>query len=176
MSDAGTLGRLALVFGALSLVSFGGANSVLPAMHHDAVAVQHWLTDREFADVFTIAQMAPGPSSLIVGLIGFRAAGLPGAVVATVAMLAPSCAVVYAATRGWNRFRESKWRVAIEHGLAPITVGLVFASAVTVVRAADHGPAGWALTAAATALFAWTSINPLLIVGAAALLGAAGLV
>ena len=174
--SAGTLLRLTIVFGSLSLVSFGGGNAVLPAMHHDAVSVQHWLTDREFADVFTIAQAAPGPSSLIVGLIGLRAAGVAGAPVATIAMLGPSCVLMFAGCRAWDRFRDTNWRIAFERGLAPVTVGLVFASGLTVVRAADHGPAGYAVTALATVLLTRTAVNPLLVVAASALLGLAGLV
>jgi chromate transporter len=172
----GTLARLALLFGSLSLVSFGGGNTVLPAMHRGAVTAQHWLTDRQFADLFALAQAAPGPSTLLVSLIGFAAAGIPGAAVATLAMLGPSAALVYAASRGWTRLRESRWRPAIEHGLAPVTVGLVFAGALTVTRAADHGPAAYVLTGAATAALAWTRISPLLVMAGAAFLGLLGVV
>lgn len=175
MSD-GTLVRLATLFGSLSLVSFGGGNTVLPAMHQEAVGAQHWLTDRQFADLFALAQAAPGPSSLIVSLIGFAAAGITGAVVATVAMLGPSCVLVYGACRGWERLRTSRWRTAIERGLAPVTVGLVVASALTVTRAADHRAAAYALTAAATVVLAGTKVNPLAVMAAAATLGLLGLV
>jgi chromate transporter len=174
--SGGTLGRVATLFASLSLVSFGGGNTVIPAIHREAVSGQHWLTDRQFADLFALAQAAPGPSSLIVGLIGFAAAGIMGAVVATVAMLGPSCLVMYAACRGWERLRESKWRTAIEHGLAPVTVGLVFATALTIMRAADHGPVGYALTAIATLVLVRTSVSPLVVMGAAAVLGLLGAV
>ena len=172
----GPLARLAVLFGSLSLVSFGGGNTVIPAMHREAVVSQHWLTDRQFADLFALAQAAPGPSSLIVSLIGFAAAGITGAVVATVAMLGPSCALMYAAYRGWARLRGTKWQVAIQHGLAPVTVGLVFASALTITRAADHGVGGYLLTAAATVLLVQTSVNPLVVMAAAAGLGLLGVV
>ena len=175
MSD-GPLARLAVLFGSLSLVSFGGGNTVIPAMHREAVSSQHWLTDRQFADLFALAQAAPGPSSLIVSLIGFAAAGITGAVVATVAMLGPSCALMYAAYRAWARLRGTKWQVAIQRGLAPVTVGLVFASALTITRAADHGAAGYLLTAFATILLVRTSVNPLVVMAAAAGLGLLGVV
>jgi chromate transporter len=68
-----TLLQLIIVFGSLSLLSFGGTNTVLPEMHRQAVTVNYWLTDQEFASVFAISQMAPGPSSLIVGLVGLKA-------------------------------------------------------------------------------------------------------
>lgn len=168
--------RLTILFGSLSLVSFGGGNTVLPAMHQEAVTAQHWLTDRQFADLFALAQAAPGPSSLIVSLIGFSAAGILGAVVATVAMLGPSGALVYAACRGWERLRDNPWRTAIERGLVPVTVGLVFASALTVTRAADHGAAAYVLTAVATVVLARTRVSPLVVMAGAALLGLLGVV
>ncbi len=175
-----TLLRLVLVFGSLSLVSFGGGNAVLPAIRDDSVEVYGWLSDRQFADAFAIAQAAPGPSSLVVGLIGLKAGGVVGvggvlgAVVATLAMLLPSSLLAYGASRAWERFRDSRWRIAAERGLAPITVGLVLASGLTVARASDHGPAAWAVTAAATWLLVRTRINPLLVMACAALLGLLG--
>ena len=172
----GPLVSLATLFVSLSLVSFGGGNTVVPAMHHHAVDIEHWLSDRQFADLFALAQAAPGPSSLFVSLIGFAAAGIIGAAVATVAMLAPSCALMYAACRGWERLRTTSWRPAIERGLAPVTVGLVFATALTITRAADHGPGAYALTAVATLALLLTPVNPLLVMAAAATFGLLGLV
>lgn len=171
-----TLVRLLVLFASLSLVSFGGGNAVLPEMHRQAVVVEGWLTDRQFADLFAISQAAPGPSSLIVALIGLKAAGLLGAVVATLAMFGPSCTVVFVASRAWERFHDSKWRIAAERGLAPVTVGLIFASGLTIVRASDHSPMAFAITAAATLLLVRTRTNPLLVMVGAALLGALGLV
>src|SRR5262249_28357082 len=113
---------------------------------------------------------------LIVGLLGLKAAGVPGALVATLAMLGPSCLLMFGVCRAWDRFRETKWRIAFEKGVAPVAVGLVFASALTVTRAADHGAAGYLLTATTTALFAYTGVNPLLVMAAAGVLGAMGLV
>jgi chromate transporter len=168
--------RLAILFGSLSLVSFGGGNTVIPAMHREAVVSQHWLTDRQFADLFALAQAAPGPSSLIVSLIGFAASGVTGALVATIAMLLPSCALMYAACRAWDRLRGTKWQIAIQRGLVPVTVGLVFASALTITRAADHGLGGYLLTAVATVLLVRTSVNPLVVMATAAGLGMLGVV
>ena len=66
MSD-NPLVRLVVLFGSLSLVSFGGGNTVIPAMHREAVVSQHWLTDRQFADLFALAQAAPRPTRIAVG-------------------------------------------------------------------------------------------------------------
>jgi chromate transporter len=68
-----TLLRILLLFSSLSLLSIGGGNTVLPEMHTKSVVDYHWLTDSQFADVFAISQAAPGPSILIVTLIGYKA-------------------------------------------------------------------------------------------------------
>ena len=62
----------------MSLFAVGGANSAIPEMHRVAVDVQHWLTDKQFADVFAISQLSPGPNVLIVTLIGYAVAGVAG--------------------------------------------------------------------------------------------------
>ncbi len=171
-----TLLQLVLLFASLSLVSFGGGNTILPEMHREAVMQYGWLTDRQFADIFAISQAAPGPSSLIVALVGLKAAGFTGAVVASLSMFMPPAVLTWVASRAWNRSRDAKWRVAVEHGVAPVTVGLIFASGLTIARASDHSAMAWVLTAVATALLVWTKVNPLLIMAAAGLLGWLGLV
>ena len=62
----------------MSLFAVGGANSAIPEMHRVAVDVHHWMTDKQFADVFAISQLSPGPNVLIVTLIGYQVAGVCG--------------------------------------------------------------------------------------------------
>lgn len=168
--------HLIVLFGSLAMVSFGGGNTVLPEMHRQAVDQYGWLTDRQFADCFAISQAAPGPSSLIVGLIGLKAAGVAGAFVAALAMYLPPAVLTWFASRAWNRSREAKWRVAVERGLAPVTVGLIFASGLTIARASDHSAVAWVITAIATVLLVRTKVNPLYIMAVAGLLGWMGVV
>jgi chromate transporter len=176
MSEGSTLLRLVVLFSSLSLVSIGGGNTVLPEVHRGAVHDNHWMTDRQFADIYAIAEAAPGPSSMIVSLVGLKAAGIPGAVVAMLAILGPSSLLMYVACRTWNRFRDAKWRIAFERGMGPVSLGLLFASGWTVVKTADHTPVAFAITAVACVLLVRTKISPLLIMAAAGVLGALGLV
>lgn len=74
---------IALRFAVLSLLAVGGVTSVLPEVHRVVVDVHGWLTDAEFTRMFALAQANPGPNMLIVTLIGWRVAGLPGALTAT---------------------------------------------------------------------------------------------
>ncbi|OBI82772.1 chromate transporter [Mycobacterium sp. E740] len=176
--------QIAALFASLSLLSIGGGNAVLPEMHMRAVNGHHWLTNSQFADVFSISQTAPGPSILIVALVGYgaglEAGGVPGAivggVVATVAMVIPAASLVYVLTLFWQKAQKSKLRTAVEKGFAPLTVGLILATAMVMSRAADHDWRAYLLTAICTAIFVFTKLNPLIVVVAAGVIGYFGFV
>ena len=176
--------QLAGLFASLSLLSIGGGNAVLPEMHLQTVRGHHWMTDSQFADIFSISQTAPGPSILIVTLVGYGAGltvgGVPGAIIggliATVAMIVPAASLMYAVTLFWKKAQKSKWRVAVEKGFAPLTVGLIMATSLVMSRAADHDWRGYLLTAMCTAIFVFTKTNPLIMVGAAGVIGYFGVV
>jgi chromate transporter len=88
-----------LTFGLMSLFAVGGANAAIPEMHRIAVDIRHWMTDREFADIYAISQLSPGPNVLIVTLIGYTVAGITGALAATLAMCVPTAALAYFVSR-----------------------------------------------------------------------------
>jgi chromate transporter len=162
-----TLAQLFGLFALLSLLAVGGGHGVIPAMQHSAVDVHGWMTHREFLDLFAISRAAPGPGTLIVVLIGQKAAGLAGAAVAAIAMFMPSCLLVYAATRVWDRYEAAAWRHRAEQALAPIAIGLIFASVLALLRAEPH-PLSWLITAAVGLILVATRLNPILVLGAAA--------
>jgi chromate transporter len=96
--DIRTLLALTLVFVPLSLFSIGGGTALLAEIDHQSVTLHGWTTQREFADLFAIPRAAPGPGTMLSTLIGWKAAGLPGAVTATVALYLPSSLLVYGAS------------------------------------------------------------------------------
>src|SRR6202142_2700890 len=113
-SFGGNLLTLFAVFAPLSLLSFGGSNSVIADIAHQSVAVQHWTSEREFADLFALSRAAPGPGSMLAALIGWKLAGLTGALVATVSFYGPAALLVYLAAKIWGRWRGSAWHQAVE--------------------------------------------------------------
>lgn len=176
--------QLVVLFGSLSLLSIGGGNTVLPEMHLRSVQQNHWLNNTQFGDLFSISQTTPGPSILIVAMVGYGA-GLPiggvwtgalGGVIATAAMLVPAASLVYATTLFWEKAEQSTWRIAVERGFAPMTAGLILASSLVMSRAADHDWRTYGLTVICTLIFVRTKLNPLLIVAAAGVLGYFGIV
>ena len=172
-----TLLALVVVFVPLSLLSIGGGASLLADMEHQSVTVHGWTTPREFADLFAISRVAPGPGTMLAALIGWKVAGWAGAVVATVALYLPSSLVVYGAARLWGRWRGSVWHAAVERGLAPVAAGLLLSGGIAVLRISPGGPTVWAAAIIATVLLLrWPRLHPLaLFATCGALFGLAGL-
>ena len=172
--EIGTLTTLAGYFALMSLFAIGGANSAVPEMQRVAVEVERWMTDRQFTDIFAIAQVTPGPNVIIVTLIGYHVAGLVGALVATLAMCGPTCIFAFYIGHVWERFKDAPWRAAIQAGLLPISIGLIAASAFVVASVAAHNFVAVAVTLVTAIVTYTTRLNPLWIFSAAALLGLAG--
>jgi chromate transporter len=167
--------NLVIVLAPLSIAAIGGATGIYAPLQHQVVEVRQWLTPREFLDLFAIARVTPGPSSLLATLIGWKLAGFIGAVVATLALYLPSSALCYAVARTWDRYRGKGWHTALEHGLAPVGAGLVFAGVVAILRLGDAGTLSLGIVVAAAALLLWRPrLHPFfLLAGGAALVLAA---
>jgi chromate transporter len=170
------LAALALHFATLSLLAVGGVNTILPEVHRLTVEVHGWMTSAQFAALFALAQAAPGPNMLVLTLIGWQVAGPAGALVATLATCGPPCALAYTVSRLWDRVPGAPWRLAVEAGLAPVTVGLVLATGSLLALGAGTGPTAYAVTAVSAAALGWTRLNPLWLLAAGAVMGVAGLI
>jgi len=84
--------------------------------------------------------------------------------------------LMYAVTLFWQKAQKSKWRIAVEKGFAPLTVGLIMATSLVMSRAADHDWRAYLLTGVCTLIFVLTGTNPLPVVAAAAAIGYFGIV
>jgi chromate transporter len=175
-SDGGTLLTLASFFAVLSLFAIGGGNSAVPEMHRFSVDVQHWLTDRQFADTFALAQLTPGPNLIIVTLIGYHVAGVLGALVTTLAMCGPSGVFAFFVGRASDRFKGASWHGAVSRGLVPVTLGLTASSAIVIATTADYGWVAAAITAGTALTAYFMRVHPLWAFAVAALLGLSGLI
>jgi chromate transporter len=167
---------LAWTFALMSLFAVGGANAAIPEMHRVAVDVHHWMTDKQFADVFAISQLSPGPNVLIVTLIGYTVAGITGALVATLAMCGPTAILAYFVSRLLGRSSHSRWPGIIQASLVPLSIGLMAASGLILARASDRTWVGALLTAVVAVLAFSTRLNPLWLLLAGAVLGFAGVI
>jgi chromate transporter len=171
------IGRLTLFLALISSISFGGIPSVLPDIHDFVVTANGWLTDRDFSNFFALAQTIPGPNMIMMmGLIGWKVAGIPGAMAGAGATAIPPCTMYFIGYRLWDRFRDAKWQKLVRVGLAPLTFGLVVAGGTVMAETADKSWAAIGISAVAVVFLLTTRRNPLWMLAAAALLGALGLV
>ena len=161
-------------FAALSLLALGGVIAVLPEIHRVVVDVEHWMTSTEFANLFALAQLAPGPNAMVISLIGWKVAGIVGAFAATIALCGPSSVVSYFAIRTLERLRNAKIRIVVQRALAPLAIGLILASGYTLARAADRSFGALVLTVMGALAISTTRINPIWVLAAAAMVGVAG--
>ena len=172
MNNYDELGPLAGVFSMLSLIAIGGVNATLPELNRLAVDVHGWMTDSEFTNLYAISQGAPGPNLMIVTLVGWHVAGFMGALVTTLGIIVPSGLLTFVVSRTWTRFREARWRKAIQAGLVPITVGVIAASALVITETVSAG--NWflvAVTVITATLVILTRVHPLIPLAAAGALG-----
>ena len=181
LSDLGNLVAVLGDFLSLSLFSMGGGNTLLAEYHYLSVDKYCWLTNSQFADLYALAEAAPGPSSMIVGLLGMGAAWREGpswallsGVAAELAILLPSTLVMVLAALSWNRFQHSPWRIAFERGMGPITLGILFAVGLKILETADRGPAAYGVSVLVCVLMLRTRISPLWFMAVAGVLGGVG--
>lgn len=168
------LAELFLQFALLFCVAFGGASALLPEMHRVVVLEKHWLDDATFTHLYAMAQAAPGPNGLVVSLIGWEVAGIPGALAATLGMVLPTGIMIYLLMRHWHRFAGARWQQAVQLGVAPLAVGLVFAAAFLIGQAAALGAGGLVLAAFTAVVLLKTPWHPLWLIGLGALAGLLG--
>ena len=166
--------ELFLEFALLSFVAFGGATALLPEMHRVVVENHHWLDDTTFTHLYAIAQAAPGPNVLVVTLIGWKVAGLAGALAATLAMCLPMSVLIYLLIDRWEGFAGARWQRAISLGVAPLAVGLIFSGATLIAQSAELGWAAWLLVAASVFANLRSKLHPLWFIGVGAALGLLG--
>lgn len=128
--------ELARVYVMLSVLAVGGGIAILAEMERQVVVERGWLTHREFLDSFALGQLTPGPGLLLVAFAGYRVAGLPGLVVALIAIFAPTSVLTWLLAARWERWRRSPLARAVERGLGPVAVGLLAAGTLSLVRLA----------------------------------------
>lgn len=119
------------------LFSIGGGYASLPLIEHQVVELHGWLTASQLTDIITISQMTPGPIALNTAtFVGTRVAGLPGAIVATVGCVLPSCIIVLFLAWVYTKYRDLGILRGILSGLRPAVVALIASAGLTILVSA----------------------------------------
>ncbi len=171
MDSLAKLVMLAVNFGLLSLQAVGGGTAVIPEMQRLVEGTYH-IDNTDFARIWSLGQLAPGPNMLMVVVLGERIAGFAGSVVVLLAFFVPASILCYGAGRLWNRIGDSPWRRAVQNGMAPISIGLMVSGVHAVAKTATTT---WMTIGLALIMFAFilrTKINPSLLILACGIAGA----
>ena len=159
------------VFAYLSLLTVGGGLAAFPELEHLTVDVHRWLTATQLVHLYSLGQVAPGPNMMMVAAVGERVAGVAGALAVVVAFFGPTGLLTVATGRLWRRLEGWRWREAVQRGLAPVAIGLLFAGSISLAKGALTAWTGAALAAAVFVLLIATRINPAILVLCGALAG-----
>ncbi|MBQ8092730.1 MAG: chromate transporter [Clostridia bacterium] len=124
----------------IGLFSIGGGYAAMPLIQEQVVDLHHWLTMTGFADITTIAEMTPGPIAINAAtFVGTQVAGLPGAVIATLGCIFPSCIIVMTLAYLYNRFRGLQMIQAVLAALRPAVVAMIASAFVSLLILALYG-------------------------------------
>lgn len=124
----------------ISLFSIGGGYAAMPLIQYQVVDLHSWLTMKQFADIMTIAEMTPGPIAInSATFVGIRVAGIPGAVIATIGCVLPSCVIVMTLACIYYRFRGLTMVQGVLAGLRPAVVAMIASAGITLMILAFYG-------------------------------------
>ena len=159
------------IFFRLGLVSFGSVFAVLPELQRELVN-QGFITQEGFVQAFVLGQVVPGPNMAMCTVIGWHVAGLAGALVAFVGIYSGPVAIMGAAYAVYHQWRKVNWVRRLELAMRPVVLGLLAASAASLMWTAAGGrhllALGVALVVGILAVKTRLGALALLFVGAAA--------
>lgn len=124
----------------IGLFSIGGGYAALPLIQHQVVDLHPWLNMTQFADIMTISEMTPGPIAInSATFVGIRVAGLPGAIVATLGCVFPSCVIVMLLAYVYYRFRGLNMVQGVLAGLRPAVIAMIASAGISLFLLAIYG-------------------------------------
>jgi chromate transporter len=163
--------KLSMVFLRIGSVTFGGGFVMIPQIEADVVDVNRWLTREEFADGMAFGQITPGPVMITATFIGYKVAGVVGAVAATIAAFLPSFVMTIVAGTSLNRFRANHLVQSFLSGVAPAVVGMLASAGVSLARSSlstslsyRNIPVSFGIATIAFLLMMRARLNPVLII------------
>lgn len=129
--------ELFISFFLVGLFSFGGGYAALPLIQEQTIAVHSWLSQTEFMDILTIAEMTPGPIAINTStFVGTRVGGIPGAIIATLGCITPSCIIVLILAALYYKYKGLTMVQGIIKGLRPAVVAMIASAGLSILTTA----------------------------------------
>ncbi|MDR3599581.1 MAG: chromate transporter [Desulfosporosinus sp.] len=149
--------ELFLVFLKIGAVSFGGGYAMIPFFETEMVS-HNWVSLTDYVKVIAIAQVVPGPFAVdSSSYIGFKVAGILGALIATIALCIPSFTASVIITKFYAQFKTNKYVNALLMGVRPAVLGLLISAAYII----GIKP----LYQVSNTLISWTMLKAIIVIG-----------
>jgi len=169
LTFAPVLAQLNLVLMKVDLMAFGGGFTTIPLIQREVVDRFGWVTTREFIDGIALGQVTPGPIVITATFVGYKAGGLLGALLGTIAVFFPSFVILTALAPHYDRLKRSRPIQLMVRGILAAFLGMLLLVAYHFGREALVDWKTWSMMAAAW-LALWRKVDLLLIVGVGAAL------
>ena len=164
---------LFVVFARIGGFTFGGGYAMQPMLEKEVVNGRHWADEEELMDYYAIGQCTPGIIAINTAtFIGYKIRGIPGAIAATLGVIAPSLVIITIIAAFITNFMELQLVKSAFAGVRACVCVLVFTAVVKLTKKALADRAAIALFLIVLALSLFTGVSPVILVVAA---GAAGI-
>ncbi len=162
--------QLFTTFFKIGLFSFGGGFAMIPLIQREVIERQKWIGDKDFLDMLVLAQSMPGPIAVNTAVfVGYKTAGMMGAIAATLGTVLPSFVVILLLALFFAEVRENRYVDAAFRAMRPAVVALIVAPLMGLVKGMK-----WYLAAlaAAVAMAVWYfGVSPMYLIGAGVIVG-----
>jgi chromate transporter len=169
LAFAPVLAQLNLIFMKVDLMAFGGGFTTIPLIQREVVDRFGWVTTREFIDGIALGQVTPGPIVITATFVGYKAGGVLGALLSTIAVFFPSFVILTTLAPYYDRIKRSRPIQVMVRGVLAAFLGMLLLVAYHFAREALVDWTTWGVMGLAW-LALWRKVDLLLIVGVGAIL------
>jgi chromate transporter len=150
--------------------TFGGGYAMIPLIGHEVIERRRWLEQRDFSDLLTLAQSAPGPIALNTAVfVGYKRRGFAGALAAVLGVIVPSFVIILAVALFFSDMRDNRFVDAAFRGMRPAVVALIAAPLISMAK----GMSWWkiAIALGASVVIWLLGVSPIWFIFAGAVVG-----
>ncbi|MBF0482270.1 MAG: chromate transporter [Desulfovibrionaceae bacterium] len=155
----------------INALTIGGGYVMLPMLQEEFVMKHHWLTNQEFLDAIAMGQITPGPLTVMNAFIGYKIAGLSGALLAMASSYLPCIIIVTLVAKFYYSYKDSTIVSASFRGVKAAVIGLLAAVSITLGESSLIDPITVTIAVGSFAVIAFTKLEPTFVIVGAGIVG-----
>ena len=166
--------ELFFTFFRIGLFTFGGGYAMIPLIQKETVETKKWITDDDILEIVAIAESTPGPIAVnSATFVGYRVAGVFGAIAATLGVVLPSFAAISLISLVLSEFEHLKPVKYAFFGIRAGVLALLVKALVTMIKKSEKKPVALIISLGAFIFAGLLGANVILVLACAAVLGLA---